>query len=223
MNATGIDALVHRVRPAAEEPQGALVLLHGRGTDENDLFPVLDFLDPERRLVGVTPRAPLSLPPAGRHWYAIRSLGYPEPTTFLQTAALLASFLDALPRELGVPWERTILGGFSQGTVMSYALGLGVGRPSPAGLLALSGFVPTVEGYELDLASRRTLPVLIAHGAADPVIPVEFARAARDRLEAAGLNPRYLETASSHTIDPRLLPQLQSWISATVPDASAVG
>ena len=50
----------HRLRPAAGEPEGALVLMHGRATDENDLFPLLDLLDPERRLLGVTPRGPLS-------------------------------------------------------------------------------------------------------------------------------------------------------------------
>ena len=56
-------ALTARLRPAAGEPEGALVLFHGRGADENDLFPLLDALDPERRFVGATPRGPLSLPP----------------------------------------------------------------------------------------------------------------------------------------------------------------
>ena len=64
--------LVHRIRPAAGEPEGALVLLHGRGADEHDLLPLLEALDPERRLVGVTPRGPLSLPPGGAHWYVVR-------------------------------------------------------------------------------------------------------------------------------------------------------
>ena len=59
-------------RPAASAPEGALVLLHGRGADERDLFPLLDMLDPERRLLGATARGPLSLPPGGAHWYAVR-------------------------------------------------------------------------------------------------------------------------------------------------------
>ena len=63
--------------PAAGEPEGALVLFHGRGADENDLFPLLDALDPERRLLGVTPRGPLSLPPGGAHWYASASSATP--------------------------------------------------------------------------------------------------------------------------------------------------
>ena len=64
-------------RPARGEPEGLLVLLHGRGADEHDLFPLLDVLDPERRLLGVTPRAPLSLPPGGAHWYAFYRVGEP--------------------------------------------------------------------------------------------------------------------------------------------------
>ena len=56
------------VREAAGEPEGALVLFHGRGADEHDLVPLFDVLDPERRFVGLTPRGPLSLPPGGAHW-----------------------------------------------------------------------------------------------------------------------------------------------------------
>lgn len=61
------DLLVHRVRDAASDPQGALILFHGRGADENDLFPLIDHLDPDRRLLGATPRGPLSMPPGGAH------------------------------------------------------------------------------------------------------------------------------------------------------------
>jgi len=122
---------------------------------------LLDELDPERRLVGVTPRGPLSLPPGGAHWYAVRRIGYPDPGTFDATYGLLSSWIDALGDELGVPIARTVIGGFSQGAVMSYALGLGRGRPAPAGIIALSGFMPTVEGFALDLADRENLPVEI--------------------------------------------------------------
>ena len=69
--------IAHLERPAAGEPEGLLVLLHGRGADERDLFPLLDLLDPERRLLGVTPRGPLTLPPGGAHWYVVREIGYP--------------------------------------------------------------------------------------------------------------------------------------------------
>src|SRR5206468_9401915 len=100
--------LTHVERPARGEPEGLLVLLHGRGADEHDLFPLLDALDPDRRLLGVTPRAPLSLPPGGAHWYALHRLGYPERETFLSTYPPLAAWLDGLAEETGVGLDRAI-------------------------------------------------------------------------------------------------------------------
>jgi phospholipase/carboxylesterase len=210
-----------RYRPARDEPEGALVLFHGRATDENDLYPLLDVFDPQGRLFGATPRGPLTLPPGGRHWYAVREIGYPDPETFHSTYAQVSDWLDALPEESGVPIGRTVLGGFSQGTVMSYALGLGKGRPRPAGILALSGFIPTVESWEIDLDRLEDFPVLIAHGTHDPVIGVEWGRDARDRLEAAGADVTYMETPVTHTIDPRIIPAIREWVHATVARAAA--
>src|SRR6188768_4383643 len=97
------EELTHLVRPPVGEPIGLLALFHGRGADERDLFPLLDLLDPERRLLGVTPRGPLSLPPGGAHWYVVRAIGYPDPATFLPTYAALAEWLDGL----GFAPERT--------------------------------------------------------------------------------------------------------------------
>ena len=96
------------VRDAVGEPEGALVLLHGRGADERDLFPLLDVLDPERRLLGITPRGPLSLPPGGAHWYRLGGIPTPDPDTFFPTFEAAAAFLDELP----VPIDRVVLGGF---------------------------------------------------------------------------------------------------------------
>jgi phospholipase/carboxylesterase len=211
---TGAEALAHLVRPAAGEPEGALVLLHGRGTDEHDLVPLMRALDPGRRLVGVSARGPLSLPPGGAHWYVVRRVGYPDRDTFHRSFALLADWLDALLRELGVPLERMVLGGFSQGAVMAYALGLGRGRPAPAGIIALSGFLPTVDGFELDLEGRAGLPVAIGHGTYDPVIGVEWGREARDRLEAAGAEVTYRESPMLHAIDPDFVAELSAWLEA---------
>jgi len=161
-----LDVLSYRIRPVAD-PEGALVLFHGRGADENDLFPLLDLLDPERRLVGATPRGPLSLPPGGAHWYVVREIGFPDKETFDASYELASAWLAAFAAETGVSPEQTVLGGFSQGAVMTYALGLGRGRPRPAGLIALSGFIPTAEGFELDLSTPLP-PVAIGHGTYDP-------------------------------------------------------
>jgi phospholipase/carboxylesterase len=208
--------LDYRLRPASGDPGGALVLLHGRGADENDLFPLLDVLDPERRLLGITPRGPLRLPPGGAHWYAVQEIGYPDPETFTDTFGLASSWLDDLAAEAGIPAERTILGGFSQGAVMTHALGLAAGRPRPAGLIALSGFMPTVPGFALDL--EPPLPrVAIGHGALDPVISVDWSRRARDLLGAAGADLTYSEAPGmAHSIDPGFLRQLPAWLATTL-------
>ena len=202
------EALIARVREPAGEPAGALVLFHGRGADEHDLAPLLDALDPERRLLAVVPRGPLALPPGGAHWYAFQAVGYPDAGTFLPTYEQVASWLD----DLGVPPERIVVGGFSQGAVMSYALGLGIGRRRPAAIVALSGFIPTVEGFELDLSAPLP-PIAIGHGTFDPVIGVEFARDARRVLEQAGANVLYGESPMLHTIDPRFVLELREWLA----------
>lgn len=207
--------LAHLIREPAGEPEGALVLGHGRGTSERDLFPLIDELDPERRLVGIAPGAPIEgIPPGGKHWYVVRRVGYPDRETFAHSYRALTEFLDSKLDEVGMGWDRTVLGGFSMGTVMSYAVGLGTGRPRPAGILALSGFVPSVEGWEPELDERQGLPVLIHHGRADPIIEVGFGRAARDLLEGAGLDVTYLETDAGHWVPPEVIPPAREFISS---------
>jgi phospholipase/carboxylesterase len=208
--------LPHRERPAAGDPAGLLVLHHGRGADEHDLLGLADVLDPERRLHVVTPRAPLTLPGSpGHHWYVVPRVGFPDPETFFAARAALAEFHDELWARTGIPAGRTVLGGFSMGSVMSYALGLDGDRPAPAGILAFSGFVPTVEGWRPDLASRPDLPVFIAHGRRDPIMDVGFAREARALLEGGGLPVSYHESDAAHHIDPAHVPAAVAWLAAT--------
>ena len=210
-----LSELVFRTRPPEGEPDGALVLFHGRGTDENDLFPLLDALDPERRLLGVTPRGPLELPPGGNHWYVLGELGRPPADSFMPSYRQASAGLDSLAAETGIPPERTVLGGFSQGAMMSYALGLGADRPRPAGIIALSGFVPEVEGLELDL-DRPLPPFAIGHGTYDPVIGVEWGRQAKELLEGAGADIVYRESPIPHTVDPAFLAELRQWLRAAI-------
>jgi phospholipase/carboxylesterase len=109
------------------------------------------------------------------------------------------------------PW----LGGLGY-VARSVARSAGVdvrGGPSaPAAILALSGFIPTVEGFDVDLRDRAGLPVAIGHGTQDPVISVDFARDAHRRLERAGLAVLYRESPLPHTIDPHFVAVLQNWI-----------
>jgi phospholipase/carboxylesterase len=210
-------ALTYRERPAAGgEASGLLILHHGRGADESDLLGLGDALDPQRLLHVVTPRAPLSLPGmGGAQWYLVPRVGHPDPETFYAAAAELAALHEELWERTGIAPSATLLGGFSMGTVMSYALGLGPGRPVPAGILAFSGFIPEVEGFEPDLAGRQGLRVFITHGRADAVIGAAFGRAARDTLAAGGLGVEFVETDTGHQIGGGALTAAQRWLEQT--------
>ena len=220
-----MSGLISNGRAAAvTPPAGLLILHHGRGSDERDLLGIADVLDSGRQLLIVTPRAPLQLPGSpGFHWYIVPRVGYPDPATFQAACRALAEFHDEVWERTGIAPEHTILGGFSMGTVMSYALGLGAERPAPAGILAFSGFIPTVVGWQPSLDDRTGLPVFITHGREDPVIDVAFARRARDLLSAGRLDVEYREHEGSHEIDPFDLGVAVDWISRTLGPAPTRG
>jgi phospholipase/carboxylesterase len=212
-----MEVLVQVERPAAGEPEGLLVLHHGRGTDERDLLGLADALDPEARLRVVSPRGPLALPGSpGYHWYLVPRVGYPDHDSFHAARAALAELHDRLWEETGVGPERTVLGGFSMGSVMSYAMALGADRPAVAGVLAFSGFVPTVEGWQPSLADRQRTRAFIAHGRRDPIMDIEFARRARELLEQGGLEVEYRETELGHQIDPAHIADASAWLGETL-------
>lgn len=215
--------LTYRERPAAGAPEGLLVLHHGRGADESDLLSFGDVLDPERKLHVVTPRAPLTLDGwPGHHWYVVPRVGYPDPRTFAAAYAKLTAFHDELWRRTGIAPERTVFGGFSMGAVMSYATGLAGERPAPAGILAFSGFVPTVDGWQPDVAGRAEAGTraFVAHGRRDPVMEVGFARRAHELLRAGGVDVEYHESDAGHHIDPAHVPAARDWLELTILSAA---
>ena len=182
-----MEPLRYLERLPAGEPDGLLVLHHGRGTDERDLLGLADALDPEQRLHVVTPRAPLALPGSpGYHWYLVPRVGYPDHDTFHAARHALAELHDRLWEQTGIETGRTVLGGFSMGAVMSYAMALGADRPPVAGILAFSGFVPIVEDWQPRFDDRGTTRAFVAHGRRDPIMEIEFARRDRELLEKGG-------------------------------------
>ncbi|HEY5198898.1 MAG TPA: phospholipase [Solirubrobacteraceae bacterium] len=212
-----ISPLSFAERPADGQPAGLVVLHHGRGTTEQDLLPLADVLDPDRRLLFVAPRAPLRLPGSpGYHWYVVPSVGHPDPDTFDAAYRALAGLHDELWVRTGLGPGQTVLGGFSMGSAMSYALGLGRDRPPPAGILACSGFIPTVAGWSADFDGRSGLRAFVAHGRRDPVISVDFAHRAVEQLGAAGVDVVYHESGVAHQIAPDALVAAGDWLAATL-------
>ena len=176
-------SLTYRERPAAGEAEGLLILHHGRGADEHDLLGLGDTLDPERRLHVVTPRAPLTLGDwPGYHWYVVPRVGYPDHDTFHAAYRALSEFHDEVWERTGIAPERTIFGGFSMGSVMSYSLGPGRGPPGAGRHPRLLRVHPG--GRRLAAGPHARGPqVFIAHGRQDPVMEVGFARRANDLLD----------------------------------------
>ncbi|MDE3129818.1 MAG: phospholipase [Acidobacteriota bacterium] len=212
-----MSSLAYRERPAGDTADGLLILHHGRGADEHDLLGLADALDPQRRLLVVTPGGPLTLAGSrGRHWYVVPRVGHPDPATFAAAYGGLAAFHDELWERTAIAPSRTVLGGFSMGAVMSYALALGADRPPVAGLLAFSGFIPTVAGWAPDLDRHAHTRAFIAHGRDDPVISVDFARDASARLRAGGLEVEYRESPVAHQIDPGVIPAALNWMRLTL-------
>jgi phospholipase/carboxylesterase len=177
-------------RPAAGEPAGAIVFLHGYWGVPEEFAAFLDKLDPGRRLHGFLPQAPSHVGEGRYSWDG--------------SGAELEEWFDALP----LPPGRIVAGGWSQGTRRAYRLALAAGRPRPAGLLALGGSLD--DDVELE---RPLPPVLIAHGTNDEPVPVAHARAARARLVEAGADVRYFETAIDHRIDPEVVPELRRFVA----------
>ena len=208
-----MELLHYLERPAAGEPEGLLVLHHGRGTSERDLIGLADALDPAARLHVVTPRAPLTMPGSpGFHWYLVPRVGYPDHDTFHAARQALAGLHDHLWEQTRIGPERTVLGGFSMGTVMSYTMAFDPERPAVAGVLAFGGFVPVVEGWEPTFRDRQATRAFIAHGRRDPVIEVGFAHRARDVLAREGLEVEYHESDVGHQIDPAHLRDAGEWL-----------
>ncbi|MCX6388288.1 MAG: phospholipase [Solirubrobacterales bacterium] len=209
-------------RHAAGPAEGLLVLHHGRGSNEQDLIGLADVFDPTQRLHVVSPRAPLTLEGwQGHHWYMVPRVGHPDPASFSASYGALSRFHETLWESTGLSPQQTILGGFSMGTVMSYATGLGAGRPAPAGILAISGFIPTVEGWQPEFATRADTKVFIAHGSPDPVISDDFARKANELIGQTEMDLEYHESEAGHNIDPRQVPLMVDWINRTLPHPSS--
>lgn len=203
--------LEHRLllpgRPGAA-PHPSILLLHGRGADEEDLLNLAPSFDD--RFLLLSARAPFPFPYGGYTWYEVRDAGDPEPVTFLDSYGRLSRFLDDLLAHYPVDPGRLLLFGFSMGTVMSYALALS--RPEKiAGVAANSGYLPVVSALTYRWQELSTIEFFITHGTEDNIIPIAQARRARMLLESAGARVRYREYAMPHSIGEQALADVAAW------------
>jgi len=201
--------------PSMVQPAlGCVVTLHGRGVTGEDLVPLAQELRlPSLRFV--FPNAPFGFMEFsnGRAWYESPPRAHEG---LIESRQLLFRLLEELERE-GVNPGRIVLMGFSQGAVMS--LDAGIRYPKRlAGVIALSGYLYSADslGTEKSAASHG-LPILIAHGIYDDVLPLAGARQAGKVLQAHGFQTRLLEYPMGHQVVPDELEEVRSFLKAVVP------
>jgi phospholipase/carboxylesterase len=215
MTAASAVTFVERSSPPRQPGAGRaplLVLVHGIGADENDLFPIASMLDPRLHVVSL--RAPHDYA-IGYAWFNIEfGLGgiRPDVGQAHQALADLVAWLRTAPERHGTDPGRTYLLGFSQGAMMS----LGVLRTAPerlAGIIALSG--RNADGLfeaTADPAAIARVPLLVAHGTHDDLLPVENGRAIRDAYEGVSTDFTYREFPVGHGVNEEEIGLVDAWL-----------
>ena len=214
-------SLVHLVRKpreveAAEPP--LLLLLHGIGSNEHDLFSMAPHLDP--RFLIVSARAPIEIMASGYAWFNIEFTGeggiVPDLEQAEASRQLLVRFIDELVEAYGVSRRSVYLMGFSQGAMMS--LGVALTRPDKvAKVVAMSGRLPEQAVANAgSLEEVRKLEIFVSHGAYDDLLPIANGRACRDRLEELGVPLTYREYPMGHEVRAEALRDITTWLTSTL-------
>ncbi len=206
--------LVHKVRQPATSgltKSPALILLHGRGTNEDDLLGLADFLDP--RFFIISARAPYrSEEGLGSYtWFGLQEIGKPDPEQFAEAYRHLVQFIEDVKTGYPVDPARVFLLGFSMGSIMSFAVALT--QPNAVrGIVAHSGYIPESVSLQFAWTQLASLSVFVAHGLLDPVIPIQKARRAQELLSKTGADLTYKEYPIPHTISEESLADLSQWL-----------
>jgi phospholipase/carboxylesterase len=186
-------------RKPDSEPMPMVILIHGRGADMNDLADLAPMFDSPEGCRFVLPNAPKPFEAApgmtfGWTWFD----GWPPlHESVVESREEMLRFIDEITEKYPTPDGKLIVAGFSQGALMALDSGLRT-KKKLAGIIAMSGGL--YEQELIDLSVHKSLPVLIAHGSQDDVVPVNYARRARAVLENAGLDVEYHEYPMSHQV-----------------------
>jgi phospholipase/carboxylesterase len=232
-----LDCQVVDALPEGAAPELAIVLCHGYGAPATDLVPLaaeLMALKPElgRHVLFVFPAAPLSLTelgmPTSRAWFHLPlemltgrqrdwdayARAVPEGLPAARRAVMSA--VSALSAATKLPYGRIVLGGFSQGSMVTTDVSLRLEEP-PAGLCILSGTLIAREEWKTRAAARKGMPVFQGHGRYDDILPFQAAERLHELLTEAGLKVEFVPFDGPHTIAPEELKRLGEFLVARLP------
>jgi phospholipase/carboxylesterase len=206
--------LVHKIRQPGGVNTGShpvLILLHGRGTNEDDLLGLADYLDPRFFVVSV--RAPFKFEQGfgGYTWYDVQDIGVPNPGQFSESYERLTRFILDVKKNYPIDPRRIFMLGFSMGSIMSLALSLT--KPELIrGVVSHSGYIPENTSLEFAWDRLQDLSLFVAHGVDDPVIPVRLGRRAHDLLSKTQADLTYKEYPIPHTMSEQSVSDLADWL-----------
>ncbi len=209
---TTIHTIERKPRAASDGPPPLLIMLHGYGSNEHDLFDLGDYLDPRLHIVSARGVLDLGMGFAWYHLGGVPGNLIPDPTTRSRARDILSALVADLPGRLGTNPQRTYVLGFSQGAIMSLALAAHI-PGQLAGIIPVSGYLdPDSMSGPLPVAAAD-LPILQIHGTEDDVIPVATARRTRDFLAPVATCYTYQEYPIGHTISMEGLLLIQGWLN----------
>lgn len=209
-------SLHHVVRPSSlKENAPALIMFHGYGSDENDLFGFASELPEELYIISV--RAPYELQPYGNAWYAINFDAemnkWNDNDQAIKSRDLIAKFIDEVKETYPINKENISILGFSQGSILSYAVALTYPE-KVKNIIALSGYIsPEMLPDDIETKDYSHIGIYSSHGSVDQVIPVEWARKVPQFLNALSIRNTYKEFPTGHGVAPENFYEFRSWLN----------
>jgi len=209
-------SLHHLVQfPAATQSQGSDVLyptilaLHGLGSNEQDLIGLAPHLP--AGLLWISPRAPLMLGRNSYEWYRVKVIGRPDPEQVISALEMIDDFITQTLSAYPIDPQKLFLLGFSQGSLLSMCYTLE--HPARvAGVIAQSGYIPGHVDLAINESELNHKPFILTHGENDTLIPIEWARATRDRLQTLGIDLTYREFQIGHNVSMDSLEIISQWL-----------
>jgi phospholipase/carboxylesterase len=210
--ATKIYTLERPPRVAAGGSPPSLLLLHGFGSNEEDLMGLAPYLDPRLHIVSARGLYDIGFGYAWYYLYGVPGNLQSDDATKAQSLETLTKFVRDLPGRLGSEPSRTYLLGFSQGAIMSLALAL-TAPELVAGIIPVSGYLDETILPKVQPEHLSSLNVLLIHGTEDDVIPVEGSRRAHEYLQTTPAHVTYQEYPIGHGIHPQAVGLIQQWFN----------